>query len=283
MSYGDGPILRLSRLDWERRFGLVSRKYTQVSSVLTGVLALAASAMFLLALSFVTHPWTDLLFKRGPIPYLITFLFFWALFILLFKWRKLSIQRLALRFDLIPLDSDIIVSADSVPTLLQRIQVFVDEPERFCLFKRIITALTGLRNLGRISDIGEVLRSQAEADDASLETTYSLVKGFLWGIPVLGFIGTVLGLSQAIGGFGDVLSSAKEITAITESLKGVTAGLATAFDTTLLALLATIVIHFATTILRKQEEEFLDSCTDYCQTHVIDRVRVVEATWSEVD
>ena len=31
-----------------------------------------------------------------------------------------------------------------------------------------------------------------------METSYSVINSFVWAIPVLGFIGTVLGLSQAI-------------------------------------------------------------------------------------
>lgn len=275
------PIFSWRCADWERRLGFAPGKYTQVSSLLTGLIAMVVTALVMGGLSLTSWKWTAILFDRGLIPYPTLYLFFWSATILLFKRHKLRIQRRALAFDLIPLDTDFIVSVDSAPVLLQRMRYFVDEPERFCLYKRIITALTGLQNLGRISDIGEVLRSQAEADDASLETTYSMVRGFLWGIPVLGFIGTVVGLSQAIGGFGTVLSSAKEISAITESLKGVTAGLATAFDTTLLALLAALVVHFACTVMRKQEEEFLDACTDYCQTHVIDRLKVMQSTMDE--
>ncbi len=278
---GQEPILSWRRTDWECRLGFRPGKYTQVSAVLTGIVALLTTAAIMGGLALTSWPWTAILFERGPTPYAILFFFFWSLAILIFKRHKLAVQRRALQFDLIPLDSDFIVSADSAPILLRRMRYFVDEPERFCFYRRIIIALTGLQNLGRISDIGEVLRSQAEADDASLETTYSMVRGFLWAIPVLGFIGTVLGLSQAIGGFGDVLSAAREITEITESLKGVTAGLATAFDTTLLALLAALVIHFAGTVMRKQEEEFLDACTDYCQSHVIDRLKVVESTLDE--
>ena len=41
-----------------------------------------------------------------------------------------------------------------------------------------------------------------------METSYSVINAFVWAIPVLGFIGTVLGLSQAIGQFGGVLQGA---------------------------------------------------------------------------
>ena len=95
------------------------------------------------------------------------------------------------------------------------------------------------------------------------------------GVIVLGFIGTVLGLSDAIGGFGGVLESAGEISEITQALKGVTAGLYTAFDTTLVALIAALVIQLLLTFLKKAEEEFLDACAEYCSRHVVGRLRVM--------
>ena len=109
----------------------------------------------------------------------------------------------------------------------------VDDPRQFVVFHRITTALSNLRNLGRVTDVGDILRSQAETDESAMETSYSLLQGFVWAIPVLGFIGTVEGLSVAIGGFGGVLASSSDFEQIKVALRGVTGGLSTAFETTL--------------------------------------------------
>jgi biopolymer transport protein ExbB/TolQ len=136
-------------------------------------------------------------------------------------------------------------------------------------------ALGNLKNLGRVSDVDDIFRSQADHEETSMETSYSLLRGFVWAIPVLGFIGTVIGLSQAVGGFGSVLGSATEISEISGSLKSVTAGLATAFETTLEALVAALIIQLLMTFLKKSEEEFLESCTDYCIRRVVSRLRTM--------
>ena len=93
-------------------------------------------------------------------------------------------------------------------------------------------------------------------------------------MPVLGFIGTVLGLSHAVGGFGDVLRSANDVKEITSSLTTVTSGLGTAFETTLLALVAAVAIQLRMTFLKKSEEDFLDSCREYCMVNVVRRLRL---------
>ena len=151
----------------------------------------------------------------------------------------------------------------------------VDEPKHFILFDRISIALSNLRNLGRVSDVEDILRSQAEHQESAMETSYSLVKGFIWAIPVLGFIGTVLGLSQAIGSFGLVLENTEDIHQISTALKSVTAGLAIAFETTLEALVAAMVLQLLLTFLKRSEEDFLDDCTEYCVRRIVSRLRIM--------
>lgn len=80
----------------------------------------------------------------------------------------------------------------------------------------------------------------AETEHGELERSYALPRLFIWAMPILGFIGTVLGISQAIGTFSVAMSavqSATEISAaLREQLPAVTRGLSLAFDTTLLGL-----------------------------------------------
>ena len=45
------------------------------------------------------------------------------------------------------------------------------------------------------------LDGEAENDENQVSSSYTLLNGLVWAIPVLGFIGTVQGLSQAIGKF----------------------------------------------------------------------------------
>ena len=107
-----------------------------------------------------------------------------------------------------------------------------------------------------------------------METSYALVQGFVWAIPVLGFIGTVLGLSMAIGSFTAVLGTGQDVSAITGALGNVTAGLATAFDTTLVALVAALVIQLLMVMTKKSEEEFLDEAMEHGIRNVVGRLRL---------
>jgi biopolymer transport protein ExbB/TolQ len=207
---------------------------------------------------------------------------FWSLFILFIKWRKLALQRKALKHMVVPTEHDYVLSSATVEQVTRRIYATVDDPKQFLLFNRIIVALSNLRNLGQVTDVDGILNSQAEQDQASIDSSYSLVQGFIWAIPVLGFIGTVLGLSGAIGKFTNVLASAQDMAAITTELKGVTTNLATAFETTLVALIAALVIQLLLTWLKKSEEDFLEHCAEYCLRNVVSRLRILPYEPAEV-
>jgi biopolymer transport protein ExbB/TolQ len=270
------PPLDWSRQDVEQMVGFPGGRFTRPNNLFTGILgAILATSFYGLMLPLQGTFFGDMFTKRGPTPYAIVFLSAWSVAILLVKWLKLRLQRRALDHHVMPDDPSYILSAATVEPVLARVYATVDDPRHFVLFNRIVVALANLRNLGRVTDVDEILRSQAEQDESMVETSYALVQAFVWAIPVLGFIGTVLGLSEAIGQFSGVLGGASDVEQISGALKGVTAGLATAFETTLEALVAALFIQLAITVLRKSEEEFLDEAMDYGLRYVVGRLRIL--------
>jgi len=270
------PLLDWGRFDIEQRLGIPGGRYTGVNGIAAGLSATVATVVFY---SFLATPWLrgstidDMFTKRGPTQYATTLLFFWCVVILIVKWTKLEFQRRALDLRVVPDEAGFVVSTATVDRVLDRIHESVDDPRHFMLVNRIVVALSNLRNLGRVGDVDDILRSQASQDEAAIDTSYSLLQGFVWAIPVLGFIGTVLGLSEAIGQFSGVLGTTQDVSQISAALKGVTAGLATAFDTTLVSLVAALVVQLLVTVLRGKEEGFLEAATDYCLRHIVGRLR----------
>ena len=276
------PPLNWSHSDIEQRFGFHGGRFTRTNNLFTGIVAILLAISFYAAIMPIQGTWFgDMWTKRGPTPYAIAFLSCWSVAILFVKWRKIRFQRKALQYHVMPDDPAYVLSAASVVPVLARVYATVDDPRNFILFNRIVVALSNLRNLGRVTDVDEILRSQAAQDESTVETSYALLTGFVWAIPVLGFIGTVLGLSEAIGQFSGVLGAASDVDQISGALKGVTAGLATAFETTLEALVAALFIQLAITALRKSEEEFLDEAMDYGLRFVVGRLRILPSNQRE--
>ena len=52
-----------------------------------------------------------------------------------------------------------------------------------------------------------VLQQHGAHDDEEIQGGYSLIRTFIWALPVLGLIGTVIGISLAVGGFAEFLST----------------------------------------------------------------------------
>ena len=276
------PPLNWSHSDIEQRFGFHGGRFTRTNNLFTGIVAILLAISFYAAIMPIQGTlFGDMWTKRGPTPYAIAFLSCWSVAILFVKWRKIRFQRKALQYHVMPDDPAYVLSAASVEPVLARVYATVDDPRNFILFNRIVVALSNLRNLGQVTEVDEILRSQAAQDESTVETSYALLTGFVWAIPVLGFIGTVLGLSEAIGQFSGVLGAASDVDQISGALKGVTAGLATAFETTLEALVAALFIQLAITALRKSEEEFLDEAMDYGLRFVVGRLRILPSNQRE--
>ena len=94
-----------------------------------------------------------------------------------------------------------------------------------------------------------------------MKGSFSLSRFMVWAIPIMGFIGTVWGISNGISHFSDAMTSTNSVTDVSamlkESLPLVTSSLATAFDTTLLALLLSIPLMMLMLSLEKNEEAYL--------------------------
>lgn len=276
--------LAWSRKDIEQRMFFSGGRHTRVNAGLTFLLGLAATvAFYAILVPFDGTYYADMFTKRSWVQYASVLLSFWSLTILFIKSRKLAFQRRALDYAVAPRDSDFVLSAANVDQVTDRIYQICDNPRNFILYNRIVVALANLRNLGRVGDVGDILKAQAESDEASSETSYSLVSGFVWAIPVLGFIGTVLGLSEAIGSFSAVLEQSEDMSQVKDSLRSVTGGLATAFETTLVALVAALAIQLILVFLKKSEQEFLDDCAEYSTNQIVNHLRILPYERIDVD
>jgi biopolymer transport protein ExbB/TolQ len=101
--------------------------------------------------------------------------------------------------------------------------------------------------------------ADAELYQLAQESSFSLVKVLMWAIPLLGFIGTVIGMGQAVGSFGAVLSNSDNVDGLKAGLTKVTGGLGTAFDTTYLALVLQTFLAFPMNVVESRETELLNA------------------------
>ncbi|MCP4759324.1 MAG: MotA/TolQ/ExbB proton channel family protein [Planctomycetes bacterium] len=273
-------VLSYASLDPERRLGLPSGRFTTPSapaSIIVGLVCMGV--IYGTGWAVRGTPWGSVVweyltgFSGIPIP--IMLLSCWAAGILFLKAGKIAAQRAALRLRFVPGDAGFVLSVRTVDRVIDSIEHGVDEPHRFLLLDRVVIALKSIRNIGRIADLDEMLKSAAEADEDAMDSGYTVVRGFIWAIPVLGFIGTIIGLTEAISGFGGVLeASDSTMGTLTSRLSEVIAGLDTAFVTTGEGLIAALLLHLLLTFVRRSDERLLDDCRQYAARNITAHVRV---------
>ncbi|MDO5309623.1 MAG: MotA/TolQ/ExbB proton channel family protein [Planctomycetia bacterium] len=261
--------------DFERRFGFVGARYTKVGVLSSCIFATVSTVLFYVIVSFTpTCSFKNMFTQRGQTPYCVVLLGFWCFWILWIKTRKIKEQRKPLERPITPTNVDFELTVSTVDDVIATIEAAAESPKDYILYRRIIQTLSNMRNIGQISDVDALFRSQAEQDENTMESSYSLVNGFLWAIPILGFIGTVMGLSSAIGHFAAVLTASSDVSELTPALKDVTAGLSTAFETTFVALVVALFLQLYSTFVKKMDEELLDDCSEFCTSNVVMKIRV---------
>jgi hypothetical protein len=274
--------LNWSKNDIEQRFGFSGGRFTTVNNVFTLILALLSAGIFYSILIFVlrsipkAQPICAIFLERGIPTYFIVLFFAWSMSIMFVKWFKIKQQRAALRIKPVPIDPDFVLNRKTANEVLLRLRSIADDTKHYVLLNRVDRALSNLQNIGRIGDVSEILRTQAEYDENQLSSSFTMVSGFLWATPVFGFVGTVLGLSVAVRGFGGTLQGATDISALKGSLTTVTGGLGIAFETTLVALVCALIIQLVLSAMQLRESQFLDECNDYCHAHIISRLKLTE-------
>ena len=265
--------------DIECMIGFPSGRYTVASAPLwLGVAAVMTILVALVLVIIAPDGYLLLMMNRCWTNWAVVFFSWWCLGILFAKWIKTSIQLRALRaVDIVPRRGDFILSPGTSGDVLRRIKAVAERPKDFLLFRRIDMALSNLGNIGEVRDVGAVLESQADSDGSSVDSSYTVIRSLIWTIPILGFIGTVVGLSQAIGSFTDVLTqTGSDAGSIKSKLGPVVGGLATAFETTLVALVAAVIIQLLSTWVYKREEALLDGITDFTTENVLSRLKLTD-------
>lgn len=121
------------------------------------------------------------------------------------------------------------------------------------LGRRLRDALAFLQRSGSAEGLGDELKYLAEMEEVRQSDSYALVRIVIWATPMLGFLGTVVGITQALGDLDPKMLA----TAIETAMQGLLAGLYVAFDTTALALSLSMVLMFIQFFVERVESQLL--------------------------
>ena len=201
-----------------------------------------------------------------------TLLMFWSFAILILKWRQLTVQRSAMLMDLLPNTISQEITLDSLDQFVSHIRTLPEKARESIIVNRVLRGIEHFRVRKSAAETVTMMESQSAIDAANVASSYAIIKVFIWAMPILGFIGTVMGVSSAVSGLSATLENASDVSAVTESMKGVFGGLGTAFDTTLIALIMSMIVKIPTSALQRNEDAVVTIADEYCNETLLRRL-----------
>jgi len=135
------------------------------------------------------------------------------------------------------------------------------------LLRRVRNGLESVRRIDSADNLEERLKHLADLDAEQAHAGYGLMRLIVWAIPILGFLGTVIGITMAIASL--------KPSALEESMVEVTGGLGVAFDTTALALGLSIILMFVQYYVDRAETGLLAAVDARVEAELIGRFKEV--------
>lgn len=212
--------------------------------------------------------------ERGIIQWAELFCFYVVLMVIVLKMRIVKQQRRFLEADDAGMLAVNLEDDDEIQVLRKRLgDAKYGNSLLLTRMERGLGLWLSTKDVGRV---GSWASGEAARELAASDLTYTLSRTMIWAIPIFGFIGTVQGLSAAVGGFADFLSGAAELSAIKGAIADVTIGLGVAFDTTFLALVLVMIVQFPLTTLMRRETTLCSDIDMYVDEHFVSRLPSAE-------
>ena len=212
------------------------------SRLSTGGETSGAVETFLVVVSFLNQ-----YFAGHPVEYVTTVFFFIGLAALMLKvlelagqpWRH-STSHLVLG-PLVPGGQSI----EAASALLSRLDGLPERRQNRFFLARLREILDWVHRRNSAEGLEDELKYLSDREADRIHDSYALFWVVIWAIPVLGFLGTVIGITLALANLSP--------TAIEDSLPLTIASLSIAFATTTQALLLAIVLMFAKYLIGQLE------------------------------
>ncbi|MCK5423244.1 MAG: MotA/TolQ/ExbB proton channel family protein [Deltaproteobacteria bacterium] len=186
-------------------------------------------------------------------------LMFWALAIMVHKAFSTIKHRTLLQLDLIPLAEGMRILPEDTRDLSRQIQALPSDQKRALLPRVLLAALQRFSSTRNIQDVSDATHAYCDSEGERLDAELSMVRYIAWAIPSIGFIGTVRGIGQALG---------QAHKAVEGDIFGVTQSLGVAFNSTLIALLISIVLMFLLYQLQLLQERYVLDTEAYCEENL---------------
>ena len=184
----------------------------------------------------------------------------WSAWLVAFRYRLFESEGYLLEVDFLGLGDVAEFSEPMLARLQQNIADAATKVPGSLLLQSTGLALDRIRLNGAFHEANEVA---AEACDLHLEMLHSKLainRYVLWAIPSVGFLGTVRGIGEALTKAGEAMAG---------DISGVAASLGIAFNSTFVALFASLVLMLFSSVLQGREERLAANCKHFVSSRLI--------------
>lgn len=116
---------------------------------------------------------------------------------------------------------------------------------------------------GNVPEATETIMGRLEVASDQQESELSMLRYLVWAIPSIGFIGTVRGIGVALHRADEALQG---------DISGVTNALGVAFNSTLVALIISIILMLLIHLLQGSQEGLILRLQTFCREQIIDKL-----------
>ncbi len=158
---------------------------------------------------------------------------------------------------------------DDCDGLMNQLSKLPHRLQQTYLVRRLSEAIQFVRRKGSADELDPYLRHLEEMDSLQMNAGYAVLRIIIWAIPILGFLGTVIGITMAIASLTP--------DALEESMSEVTHGLGVAFDPTAEALALTMILMFTKAWVERVEDRVLAGVDAKVAEELVGRFQVSTA------
>ena len=198
-------------------------------------------------------------------------LMLWAMIIIAYKFTQLFGEHNAMSASTLNISKGERILPEEVRSHYKELEGRINRSpslQHKILPKVVTAALQRFDATGSIQDAAHAAQARADTAYSQLESDLSLLRYIAWAIPSVGFIGTVRGI-------GEALALADQ--AIRGNIKGVTEALGLAFNSTLVALLLSIVLMYFVHLLQSKQEQLLVDIEERVSKDIIGQMLTPES------
>lgn len=189
----------------------------------------------------------------------------WALAIMGLKIKLVTHERKLLSQSLLEVTPGTSILPEDIRQYARSLQALPENEREYLLPRALLTALQRFGSTRNIQHVSTSVKEVCEAEADRLDSELAMIRYLIWAIPSIGFIGTVRGI-------GDALTQAQK--AVAGDIIGITDSLGTAFNSTLIALVISILIMFIMHQLQLLQERLVLDTQNYCDVNLIRHLQV---------